>query len=342
MNLSWTHIRIIPASPFKTAKAVRTEKQTLWVRIEHAGVTGWGEAVPMDTYGQTLESAESALRTITELLRERDPHAIEEIIALLTGRFDGELATVSAIDAALHDWIGKRYEIPTVRWLGLESPHTALTSFTIGIDTPEIIAAKVRAADAFPILKVKVGTPEGDAALKVIREIAPRKTVRVDANQGWTVEQALENLPRLKDLGVEFVEQPVAAGDLDGLRRLKQANILPIIADESCVRPADVVRLAGCVDGINIKLGKCGGIREAIKMIHLARGLGMKVMLGCMIESSLGIAAAAQLASLADWLDLDGYLLIREDPFMGLGGAAGRLSIGGGPGLGVLPSSANP
>ena len=339
MELTWARLRIIPALPFRTAKAVRTEKETLRVQVAQDGVIGWGEAVPMDTYRQTLESAESALQRMKPLLADHDAHYIEDIVSELLAYFDGERATVAAVDAALHDWIGKRYGVSTVRWLGLNEQRIPLTSFTIGIDTPEMVADKVRAADSYPIFKVKVGTPQGDAAFDAIRRIAPDKTIRVDANQGWTADEALARLPQLLEMGVEFVEQPVRADDLDGLRRLKKAAILPIVADESCERPSDVINLAGCVDGINIKLAKCGGINEARKMIHLARALGMKVMLGCMIESSLGIAAAAQLAPLVDWLDLDGHLLIRDDPFTGLGGAGGLLTIGASPGLGVSPVS---
>lgn len=337
MKITWKRIIISPASVFRTAKAVRTDKETIWVQIEHEGTVGWGEAVPMDTYRQTLESAEETLGAVSELLATRDPRHIDELSDELVAQFDGQLATVAAVDAALHDWVGKKYELSTVTMLGLNPTRIPMTSFSIGIDTPQVVAEKTKAAAGFPIFKVKVGTPEGDVALKTIREFAPEKTVRVDANMGWTVEQAMEQLPRLRELRVEFVEQPIAANDLEGLRRLKEAAIIPIVADESCVRPDDVMRLAGCVDGINIKLGKCGGIRPAMKMIHLARALGMKIMLGCMIESSLGIAAAAQLAPLVDWLDLDGHLLIKDDPFIGLGGQGGRLTIGGSPGLGVRP-----
>ncbi|MBX3396877.1 MAG: dipeptide epimerase [Phycisphaerae bacterium] len=341
MKLTWRRISIRPTNPFRTAKAVRLDKETIWVQLEHDGVVGWGEAVPMDTYRQTLDSSEAALHSMQALLAGRNPIHIEDISHDLIARFDDQLATVAAVDAAIHDWIGKRHGVPTVEWLGLNPKNHPLTSFTIGIDDSEIVAAKTRDAAEFPILKVKVGTPEGDQALRVIRRNAPDKLIRVDANMGWTVRQALEALPELKESRVEFVEQPLPANDIDGLRRLREAAILPIIADESCVRPADVLRLAGCVDGINIKLGKCGGIRPALKMIHLAKAYGMKIMLGCMIESSLGIAAAAQLAPLVDWLDLDGHLLISNDPFTGIDGRCGRLRIGGGPGLGVTVSNSN-
>lgn len=324
--------------PFRTAKAVRTDKETIWVKIQHEGIEGWGEAVPMDTYRQTLESSEQTLGTAQAILVNRDPRHVEDLSNELVARFPDQLATVAAIDAAIHDWIGKHYNISTAVWLGLNPVKVPTTSFTIGIDTPGIVAEKTKAAADFPILKVKVGIPEGDAALRVIREVAPTRIIRVDANMGWAVDAALAELPRLREARVEFVEQPIPANDPAGLRRLKEAAIVPIMADESCVLPDDVVRLARCVDGINIKLGKCGGIRPAMKMIHLARGFGMKVMLGCMIESSLGIAAAAQLAPLVDYLDLDGHLLIKDDPFTGLGGQGGRLTVGQGPGLGVQPS----
>ncbi|MCG8407226.1 MAG: dipeptide epimerase [Phycisphaerales bacterium] len=336
MKLTWDHLSLKQASVFRTAKATRTDKQTLWVRLVHDGVVGWGEAAPMDTYGQSLASAEATLGKVAPML-DGDPLAVEKIVGVLLERFDDQRATVAAVDAALHDWIGKRFDLPVSKWLGFDPREIPLTSYTIGIDEPDKIAEKVDQAADFPILKVKVGTPADEATLAMIRKIAPNKTIRVDANAAWSVAEALERIPRLMEFDIEFMEQPIPAGDRDGLRALKEAGFCPIVADESCVRPADVVALAGCVDGVNIKLAKCGGIREAIRMIHLARGFGFKIMLGCMIESSLGIAAAAQLAPLVDWLDLDGHLLLAEDPFQGLGGQKGRLCIGQQPGLGVQP-----
>ena len=345
MLLTWSRLFLKLAGSFNTAKARRTDKETLWVQLSHDGIVGWGEAVPMDTYDQTLGSAEAALTEIAPLLRRTpfdNPLQVEKTVSELLRRFDDQRATVAAVDAALHDWIGKRFGIPTVSWLGLDPAAVPITSFTIGIDDLEAIEAKLRDAATYPVLKVKVGSPHDEQTLSLIRKLAPQKVLRVDANRAWSVAEALEQLPRFAAWRVEFVEQPIPPGDHEGLRRLKQAGVLPIIADESCVRPEDVVALAGCVDGINIKLSKCGGIREAVRMIHLARGLDMKVMLGCMIESSLGIAAAAQLAPLADWLDLDGHLLLASDPFTGLGGKDGRLTLGQAPGLGVRPVSPAP
>lgn len=338
MELSWSRIFLRLAGSFRTAQAKRTDKETLWVQVSHQGVSGWGEAVPMDTYHQTLESAEGALAGIAARFRDGyhdDPWMVDRLVSDLLGRHDDQRATVAAVDAAIHDWIGKRAGISTARWLGLDPARIPLTSYTIGIDDPEAVATKVREAASYPILKVKVGTPYDEQILSLVREQAPEKVIRVDANAAWTAAEAIGKLPMLAAHGVEFVEQPIPPGDRDGLRRIREAGVLPIVADESCVRAGDVATLAGCVDGINIKLSKCGGIREALKMIHIARGVGLKVMLGCMIESSLGIAAAAQLAPLADWLDLDGHLLLANDPFSGLGGSGGRLTVGARPGLGV-------
>jgi L-alanine-DL-glutamate epimerase-like enolase superfamily enzyme len=246
---------------------------------------------------------------------------------------------VAAVDFALHDWLGKRLAVPTWKLLGLDAAKAPPTSFTIGIDKPELIVEKVEEAAAHPILKVKLGTEFDEQILEAVRRVAPDKRVRIDANASWRPEQALEKVRMCANYGVEYVEQPVRPADRETLRRLHEARILPIVADESAVRHTDIPGLIGCVDGINIKLDKCGGIRAGLQMIHAAKILGMKVMLGCMIGSSLYIAALAQLSPLADWLDLDGHLLLAEDPFAGLGYRAGHLILSQGPGLGVARRS---
>ncbi|MCB9853954.1 MAG: dipeptide epimerase [Phycisphaerales bacterium] len=339
MHVSWTRLNLRQAVPFRTAKAVRTDKQTLQIHLQYQDVVGWGEAAPTDTYRQDLASAERTLQAIAPKLRGRNPFHLETILNELIAQHPDQLATVAAIDAALHDWIGKKLGIPVVHLLGIDERTAPKTSYTLGIDDPESIAGRALRAAQYPVFKLKTGGPDDIAMLRAIRNVAPDKPIRLDANAAWTCDQAIENIRELATFGIEFVEQPLPAADYDGLARVRAAVNVPIVADESCVTIRDIPKCAGCVDGVNIKLSKCGGIREAHKMIHVARALGLKVMLGCMIESELGIAAAAQLAPLADWIDLDGHLLLADGPFEGLNGANGRLTIGRGPGLGVRPRS---
>lgn len=335
MRLTWHRQELSLRHTFTIARSSVSTKQTIVVELEHDGIIGFGEAVPTGYYHQTLESAEFALAGMTNLLGD-DPFQIEPILARCLERFDQQRAAVSALDGALHDWIGKKLGAPVWRLLGLDPAAAPVSSFTIGIDDPATIEAKTREAAEYPILKVKVGTDDDETILAAVRRAAHDKTVRVDANCGWQADEAIEQIRRLARFNLEFVEQPIAPGDSDAFPAIRSASPVPIVADESSVRPADVIPLAGCVDGINIKLCKCGGIREALKMIHLARACNMKIMLGCMIESSLGIAQAAQLAPLVDWIDLDGHLLISNDPFTGIGGHAGRLTLTDQPGLGVV------
>jgi L-Ala-D/L-Glu epimerase len=334
MRLSWHRQDLRLHRPFTTARGTQATKQTIVVAVTHDGITGLGEAVPVRYYGQSLETAQRALAGMGALLGD-DPFRLQTILEELLKRFGDQRATVAAVDFALHDWIGKRLGVPVWRLLGLDPGRAPQTSFTIGIDEPETIAEKVNEAAAYSVLKVKLGTAFDEQILQTVRRVAPGKPVRVDANAGWTADSAIDKIRMCAEYGVEYVEQPIPPGDLAALRRLRDAQVLPIVADESCVLPTDVAPLCGCVDGVNIKLDKCGGIREGLRMIHTARTLGMKVMLGCMIGSSLYISALAQLSPLADWLDLDGHLLLDADPFAGLGFADGYLKLSDKPGLGV-------
>jgi L-alanine-DL-glutamate epimerase-like enolase superfamily enzyme len=324
--------------PFLIARAMdnkSTDKEVLLVRVEHGGKVGWGEAAPISYYHQSLDSAEAALRQMGEMLGD-DPFALDKILDPIRVKFADQSAAVCALDGALHDLIGKLLGIPVWKLLGLDPSRAPLTSFTIGIDKLDIMAAKVREAAEYPILKIKVGTPNDDEVLTMIRREAPNKTLRVDANCGWTSANVLERCSSVARYKLDLIEQPTPPGDLEGLPAVRAAGIGPLIADESCVGVSDVLKCAEMFDGINIKLSKCGGIRPAIQMIHTARSAGMKVMLGCMVETSVGIAAAAHLGPMVDFIDLDGHLLLANDPFEGLGGANGRLTLNDRPGLGLV------
>jgi L-Ala-D/L-Glu epimerase len=295
---------------------------------------GWGEAAPVAYHGESAELVGETLeRWRPEIARLDDPAAI----AWLLRRLEGSRAAHAAVDLALHDALGKRLGAPVHQLLGLSRLPLPPTSFTIAITAPDQLEARVREAAQYPILKVKLGTDRDLHIVRTIHHVAPQSTIRVDANAAWSVEEALAIIPQLAELGVELVEQPLAVDNLEGFRALKHARLpLPIVADESVKSPADVVRLADAVDGVNIKLMKTGGIAGGLAAIHSARSCGLKVMLGCMVETSLGATAAAQLAGLADWVDLDGPLLIANNPFVGLRFDGAEISLPEGAGLGVV------
>jgi L-alanine-DL-glutamate epimerase-like enolase superfamily enzyme len=277
------------------------------------------------------ETPDSARQFLSGARLPDDPFDLEDGIPR------GDAAGRSALDAALHDWIGCRLGLPVWRLLGLR--RTApVTSYTLGIDTLEGTRDRARRARRFRAIKVKVGGADDLARLEIIRaELGV--PLRVDANEGWTLEAARELVPALVELGVELIEQPFPAADLESFRALRELERLPpVIVDEGCHDLGDVARVAEYADGINVKLAKSGGLREAVRMVHAARALGLRVMLGCMVESQLGVAPAAQIASLADWVDLDGHLLLADEPFRGLGLVDGRVLPSAQPGLGVRPA----
>jgi L-alanine-DL-glutamate epimerase-like enolase superfamily enzyme len=243
-------------------------------------------------------------------------------------------AAKAAVDMALYDLLASEMGVPLWRLLGLDPNRTPVTSFTIGLADLDVMMRKVEEASDFPLLKVKLNT---DADVHVIEAIRAKTTqrIRVDANCAWTPEEAVGVIKKLEGLGVEMIEQPVAREDLEGLKYVRENVDVPVFADESVMVASDVPRLAGVVDGINIKLMKCGGISEALRMIHTARAVGLKIMIGCMIESSIAITAAAHMTPLVDAADLDGNLLLREDPFKGVRVEKGKLVLPVGPGLGV-------
>ncbi|MFB3042350.1 MAG: dipeptide epimerase, partial [Candidatus Poribacteria bacterium] len=249
---------------------------------------------------------------------------------------DGNYAAKSAIDMALHDRLGKVLGVPLYRLWGLDPDATPCTSFTIGLDEPEMMQQKVREASEYPILKVKLGTSHDLEIIRTLREVTD-KPIYVDANTAWTPKEAVRKIRELVPYGLELIEQPTHPDDLEGLKFVREHSELPIIADESVKRAADIPALVGCVDGVNIKLVKCGGLLEAMRIIHVARAHGLQIMIGCMIESSLGITAAAHLTPLVDYADLDGHLLIANDPYSGVRLEAGKLILPNLPGIGVIP-----
>jgi L-Ala-D/L-Glu epimerase len=325
------------AETFVISRESADTAQVIQVEIRHGKVSGFGEGAPIDRYGET---AESALAYVEEHARSLgdDPFALEHLEERLEPR---EWAARAAIDAALHDLQGKLVGLPVWRLLGLhrEGPPT---SWTIWLGDPEDMARRAARATDFELLKLKLGARDGldVERVRAVREVT-RLPLQVDVNEYWTLDEALDALPRLAELGVLYCEQPLPAGDPAG-PKLKAASPIPIYVDEDCHRLGDVVACAERAHGINIKLAKSGGIREAVRMAHAARALDLGVMLGCMIESGLGISAAAQVASLCDYVDLDGNLLLADDPWPGVDFRDGAQIPSDEPGLGVRQEVPDP
>ena len=333
MELRATTASLALAEEFGIARGSRTSQTVVQVELEHDGLVGRGESAPVYYRGESPESAAEFLAATAPPLLGDDPFALEAIEERLED-VDGEAAGKAALSGALHDWIGRRLGVPLWRLLGL-TPDGPPTSYTIGLDSVEGTRDRARRARDFRALKVKVGGPEDLERLEAVREES-EAPLRVDANEGWTLESARELMPELTRLGVEFVEQPFPAADTDSFHGLRELTPrLPVIVDEGCQDLRDVAPAAAYADGVNVKLAKSGGVREALRMIHAARALGLHVMLGCMVESQLGVAPAAALASLADWVDLDGHLLLADQPFTGLRFEDGRVLPSGDAGLGV-------
>jgi L-Ala-D/L-Glu epimerase len=332
MQLRTRTVSLALAEEFGIARGSRTTQAVVQVELEHDGLTGRGEAAPVYYRGEDVETATAFLAEAASRLGE-DPFALEQMLGARTGDAAGR----AALDAALHDWIGRRLGLPVWRLLGL-SRDAPPTSYTIGLDTVDGTSGRARRARGFRALKIKVGGPDDLARVEAVRAESDA-SLRVDANEGWTLEQAREMVPALVELGVELLEQPFPADDLDSFRALRKlVPRPPVVVDEGCHDLRDVARCAGYADVVNVKLAKCGGLREAVRMVNAARALGLGAMLGCMIESELGIAPAAQIASLFDWVDLDGHLLLADRPFAGLELRDGCVLPSHGAGLGVEPA----
>ena len=339
MKLSWEKVSVSTKHPFGISRNVRTGEDVVWIRLELEGIEGWGEADASSYYGETAGTAAAALDRLADRIgRIEDPFDLETIERDLKATLGGNGAVHAAIGAALHDWIGKKLGQPLWRLWGLDPADAPLSSFTIGIDSPEVMAEKTREAAEYPVLKIKLGTGDDEARLAAVREAAPDKILRVDANAAWTPRSAVEGCALCADYGVEFVEQPLPPHRDADLAFVRRRSSVPIIVDESSIVSTDIPALAGLCDGVNIKLAKCGGPREAIRMVHVARAHGLQVMLGCMLETTLGIAPAAHVSPLVDYADLDGAALLADDPFAGPHLDGGRIVLGEEPGLGVTPA----
>lgn len=344
MTLSIRHeVLVLPlAQPFRIARADHgTGRTTTTVVVElrdarFPGVVGLGEGYPARFFGETPNTMAAIFPVLLEAAGSPEPtvDGLQAASARVESAIRWNGAAKCAVDCALHDLVGKVTGQPVHRLLGLpaEGPPT---DFSLGLDEPAAVAERARRAAGFPALKIKVGGPADIPTLEAVRAVYDGP-LRVDANTGWTPEVAGQLLPRLVELGVELIEQPFPVARVDWMADLQAVSPLPIVADESCVEPGDLDGLVDVCAGVNVKLAKCGGPGPAARMMARARELGFRVFLGCMEETSLGIAAAAAASSLAEWADLDGCLLLADDPFEGLAlGPDHRWVLGDGPGLGV-------
>ncbi len=340
MRLAHQTIELKPTHPFVIARGGYANHKNVLVRVtDDDGLEGFGEAAPNKYYGESVDSVIAALGQFKAVLDNADPLSLESTEASLDRLLRGNASAKSAVSSALHDLVGKRVGLPVHRMWGLDAARAPQSSFTIAIAENSELERRVVEAREYPILKIKLGTDRDEEIVRIVRNAGPDKRLRVDANAGWTAKQAVRMSDFLADQGVEMLEQPVSANDIDGLRFVRKRSKLPVFADESCLVAADIAKLAGAVDGINIKLAKCGSLREALRMVHAARALDMQVMAGCMIESSLGISAIAQVSPLLDFADFDGAALLSSDPFTGASIKGGQVRLSDRPGLGACPTS---
>jgi len=330
MKINTEEYQIHLVNTFRTTHGARDVMDVLIVNIDE----GIGEASPVHYYGEDLFTVKNFIEKASRQI-DADSFQLEKLSSDLekVGAFN--YSAKAAIDMAMHDLVGKKLGVPLYKYLGI-TPRTDLaTSFTISISDPDTMKKQTEKNKGYHIYKVKVGVPGDIEMIEAVRD-ATRARIRVDANEGWTVKEAFPKIKELERLDIEFIEQPLHRDDFDGFKLLRAKTDLPIIVDEGVFRSGDIPKYVGLADGINIKLSKSGGIREAMKMISIARAHKMKVMIGCMVETSVGITAAAQVASLVDYADLDGNILISDDPFKGVEIENGYLKLPDGPGLGVV------
>lgn len=319
---------------FTLANSSRNSTPDVLTSIEFEGVTGYGEASMPPYLGESVETATKFLSSLN-LSQFKDPFQMEDILRYVDSVMPGNCAAKASVDIALHDLVGKIMRQPWYKIWGFDPADAPNTSFTIGIDTPEVVRQKVAEAEPYKILKVKLGQANDREMIDTIRSVT-NVPICVDVNQGWTDKQkALEMIHWLKEKGVVFVEQPMPKTAIEDMAWLTANSPLPTMGDESVQRLPDVIKAKGVYSGINIKLMKCTGMREAHEMLTLAKSLGMKVMIGCMTETSCAVSAGAQLAPKADWVDLDGNLLISNDPYKGVQVVHGKITLIDQPGIGI-------
>jgi L-Ala-D/L-Glu epimerase len=335
MKLSYKPYTLELKHVFTIATSSRTTTPVMLTEIEYEGIIGYGEASMPPYLGESQESASKFLSKV-DLDQFKNPFELEKILDYVDSIEENNTAAKASVDIALHDLVGKLMNQPWYAIWGFDKEKTPNTSFTIGIDTPEVVKQKTKEAEIYKVLKVKLGRDTDKEMIETIRSVTDTP-LTVDVNQGWTDKNfALEMINWLKERNVEFVEQPMPKEQVDDIAWLSEQSPLPVIADESIQRLPDVIKAYGVYNGINIKLMKCTGMREAHKMLTLAKSLGMKVMLGCMTETSCAISAAAQLSPMVDWADLDGNLLIKNDPYEGVKVVDGKLILNDKPGIGLV------
>ncbi|MGO8813860.1 MAG: dipeptide epimerase [Terriglobia bacterium] len=331
-------VRLNLRHTWTTTMSSSAYRDTLHVRYIRDGVTGHGEGAPIVRYHENAVDAQKAVESVRDSVVGADPWQFDKLGAEVSRRVPGQFAGKAALNIAIMDWVGQKLGVPLYRYFGLDPADAPVTTFSIGIDTPEITRQKVREAAPFPVLKIKVGLDSDEATIAAVRSVTD-KPLRVDANEGWKdKEEAVRKINWLAGQGVEFVEQPMPADMLEETRWVHERVHLPLIADEACQRASQIPQLVGIYDGVNVKLDKAGGILEAFKMIQFARALGLKTMLGCMVSSSVSVTAAAHLSPGIDYADLDGNLLISNDPFSGVQVKNGKLLLPDRPGLGLVPA----
>jgi L-alanine-DL-glutamate epimerase-like enolase superfamily enzyme len=334
MKLSFRPYDLQLRHTFTVSGFSRNTTPVVLTEIEYEGITGYGEASMPPYLGESHASVMGFLRRV-DLGQFRDPFLMEEILGYLDNLAEGNPAAKASVDIALHDLMGKLVDQPLYRLWGLDPDKTPMTSFTIGIDTPEVVRVKTLEASSFKVLKVKLGGGNDREMINAVRSVTD-VPLYVDVNQGWKDKhEALEMIHWLREQGIEFVEQPFPKAAIDDTAWLTEQSPLPIIADEALQRLPDVAAFRGIYSGINIKLMKSTGLREAHQMITVARALGMKVMIGCMTETSCAVSAASQLSPLVDWADLDGNLLIGNDIFEGVRVIDGKVTLNDWPGIGI-------